>query len=111
MSTARLFLCKRLAAISAMIDEHESNYITSKRIDVNEYIALVQTSIRLSNTLGLNRRAKKIPDLKDYIARNYPQQTYHTHNDVDDDDDNDAPRGRVRRTRHTIDGDDEADDD
>ncbi len=108
MSTARLFLCKRLAAISAMIDEHESNYITSKTIDVNEYIALVQTSVRLSNTLGLNRRTKKVQSLDEYIAANYGNGDTNGHaHDVDDDDE--APR-RVRRIR-TIDADDEADDD
>jgi len=72
MSTARLFLCKRLAAVSAMIEEIEGKYVAGKKIDTAEYISLVQAATRLSNTIGINRRAKDItPPSLDEIENEY----------------------------------------
>lgn len=70
MSTARLFLCKRLAALSAMIEEIEGKYVAGKKIDTPEYLSLVQTATRLSNTIGLKRRSKAIPNLDEYLKGN-----------------------------------------
>lgn len=85
MSTARLFLCERLAAVSAMIEEIEGNYVAGKKIDTDAYLAMVNTAVRLSNTLGLNRRAKSVPDLGEYI--NGRRSRVVEHDDAEDDDD------------------------
>jgi hypothetical protein len=55
-----------------MIEEIEGKYVAGKKIDTAEYISLVQAATRLSNTIGINRRAKDItPPSLDEIENEY----------------------------------------
>lgn len=71
MSEARLHLCKRLAAVNTMIEQLEAKFIAGESIDMDKYLAMVNTAVRLSNTLGLNRRTKSIPNPRDYLQGKY----------------------------------------
>jgi hypothetical protein len=67
MSELRLHLCKRAAAVNTLIEQMEARIVAGEPIDQDKYVSLIQASIRLSNTLGLNRKAKAVPDLDDYL--------------------------------------------
>jgi hypothetical protein len=62
---------------------------------------MVQTAVRLSNTLGLNRRTKKVPDLQDWIAS-------HSNEHAEDEDEAQPRSRRVIRSR-TIEHDEDDD--
>lgn len=67
VSTARLHLIKRLAGITSMLEEVEAKYVRGEPIDMDAYLAMVNASVRLSNTIGLNRKTKQVPDLQEYL--------------------------------------------
>jgi hypothetical protein len=105
ISTARLFLCKRLAAISAMVEDLEAAHVRGEPIDFNVYLSMVQVQVRLSNTLGLNRRTKKVLSPRDYLA----SQTNGYANGHTDDEDDEAPTPRRVIRSRIIDHEDDDD--
>jgi hypothetical protein len=104
MSELRLHLCKRAAAVNTMIEQLEARLVAGEPIDQDKYVSLIQASIRLSNTLGLNRRTKKVLSPRDYLA----SQT-NGYAEDEDEDEASTPR-RVIRSR-VIEHDDGEDDD
>lgn len=85
ISEARLHLVRRLSAITAMIEELEAKYVRGESIDMDGYLSMVNTATRLSNTVGLNRKSKQVPDLDAYLRNRRP--TAIEHDDAEDDDD------------------------
>jgi hypothetical protein len=97
MSELRLHLCKRAAAVNTLIEQMEARIVAGEPIEQDKYVSLIQASIRLSNTLGLNRKAKAVPDLDDYLrskgysteptSRRVIRGQVIEHDDGEDDDD------------------------
>lgn len=84
MSEAKLHLVKRLAALVAMIEEIEASFIAGKKIDMDCYLSMVNASVRLTNTIGVARKSKIVPDLDDYLKGKRPSVIDH---DTDEEDD------------------------
>jgi hypothetical protein len=82
ISEARQHLVRRLAAITSMLEETEAKYVRGEPIDTDAYLSMVNTATRLSNTIGLNLRTKRVPDLGEYINGKRP-----TIIDADEEDD------------------------
>lgn len=106
VSTTRLFLCKRLAAVSAMIEDVEAAHLRGEPINHELHLSMIQTSVRLANTIGLNRKTKAVPTLEEYLGN---PRNGNVNGHVARDGELIAPRrnAQARRTRIEDDGDDE----
>jgi hypothetical protein len=70
LSEARLQLCRRFAAAAVLAEAMESHLVSGEQIDLQEHALLASTLVRLSQRIGIDRRAKDItPGLKDYLTR------------------------------------------
>lgn len=65
-----------------MVEDIEAAHVRGESIDINAYLSMVQVATRLANTIGLNRRTKKVLSPQEYLA----SQTIE-HDDGEDDDD------------------------
>jgi|SoimicmetaTmtLMA_FD_contig_61_635408_length_667_multi_2_in_0_out_0_1 hypothetical protein len=74
LSEGQRQLVQRAAVCGAMIADYEARWIAGEPIPLNEYLAAVNVQRRVLATLGLERRAKPVETLAQYIARKYPQQ-------------------------------------
>jgi hypothetical protein len=69
ISTVRLGLVRRLAAVSVLCEISESAAARGEAVDITQFCTLASTSVRLSARLGLERRAKLIvPSVEQYVA-------------------------------------------
>lgn len=84
MSEARLHLVRRLAAITSMLEEIEAAHVRGEAIDTDAYLAMVNTATRLSNTIGLARKQREVPDLDSYLRNRQPRTIDHD-SEADDD--------------------------
>jgi hypothetical protein len=92
VSEARLHLVRRLAAVTTMAEQLEAKHVAGDPIDMDKYLSLVNAAVRLSNTIGLSRKAKQVPSLSEieaeYSARNGNRRVrLIEHDDEEDDDD------------------------
>ncbi|MGE3992945.1 hypothetical protein [Pseudorhodoplanes sp.] len=83
MSEARLHLVRRLAAVTSIIEDMEAAHVRGESIDMDAYLALVNASVRLSNTIGLSRKSKQVPDLDSYLRNRQPRLIEHSEDDDD----------------------------
>lgn len=68
LSEVRLQLIRRFAAASVLAEQMEARVASGASVDISEYCQLASAATRLSNRIGIERKAKVIPDLKDYLA-------------------------------------------
>jgi hypothetical protein len=68
MSEVRLRLARRLTAASVMAEDLERKHVNGEAIDVEQHALLASTSLRLGGRLGLERVAKDVPSLSEYLA-------------------------------------------
>lgn len=61
-------MVRRLASVTAMIEALEARYAAGEAINHDLHLSMIQTSVRLANTIGLNRKQKNIPDLETYLG-------------------------------------------
>lgn len=83
VSEARLHLVRRLAAVTSIIEDMEAAHVRGESIDMDAYLALVNASVRLSNTIGLSRKSKQVPDLDSYLRNRQPRLIEHSEDDDD----------------------------
>jgi hypothetical protein len=67
MSEARRQLIRRFAALAVLAESTEARLALGEPIDLSEYCSISSTLVRLASRLGLNRAAKLVPQLRDYI--------------------------------------------
>jgi hypothetical protein len=72
LSEGQRQLVQRAAVCGAIIADYEARWIAGEPIPLNEYLAAVNVQRRVLATLGLERRAKPVETLSEYLARNYP---------------------------------------
>jgi hypothetical protein len=63
-------LVKRIVHLSYLVELKEAVLIGGGALDVNEYITAVNCLSGLLSKIGLKRRAKLLPSLKDYLNAN-----------------------------------------
>ena len=67
-SEVKIGLCRRLAATTVLAEIMESRAINGDEISLTEYCTLASTAVRISQRLGLSRRAKTVPSIDEYLA-------------------------------------------
>jgi hypothetical protein len=69
LSEARLQLVRRLAGLCVLAESIESKIATGGGVDLTAYGQLCNTMSRIATRLGLNRVAKEVPNLQNYLAQ------------------------------------------
>lgn len=73
LSEVRLQLCRRFAAAAVLAEAMEAKLATGQPIDISEHAQLCSSLCRLSNRIGLGRRAKNVvPTIEQYIEAGGP---------------------------------------
>lgn len=83
-STVRLALIRRFAGLATLAETLEARLVAGHKVDVVEATQLASTLVRLASRIGLDRRAKSVPDLDSYLAQSR-RRTRRSHNGNDDD--------------------------
>src|SRR5260221_6256544 len=73
MSEAKLQLARRFAALAVQAEQLETRLANGEAINVVEYSQLTSTLVRVVTRLGIERRAKPVPTLAEYLAAKYPK--------------------------------------
>ena len=68
LSAAQMALARRAAVLTAMLDDYETRWAAGEVAELPGYLAAINALRRVLVTLGLERRAKAVPSLKDYLA-------------------------------------------
>jgi hypothetical protein len=68
-SEIRLGLLRRLAAVTVQAELLEARMVNGEAVDIATLCTLASTTVRLSQRLGLERRARNVtPSLREYLA-------------------------------------------
>jgi hypothetical protein len=67
-SEQRQQLIRRFAACSVISEQAEAALARGEKIDISEHSLLCSTLTRLAQRIGIDRIAKNIPSVSDYIA-------------------------------------------
>lgn len=68
MSEARRQLIRRFAALAVCAEGLEAKLANGEEIDLAEHCQISSTLVRLATRLGINRHAKVVAPLKDYLS-------------------------------------------
>jgi hypothetical protein len=66
---SRLQLVRRFAAAAVLAEQLESRLANGEQIDIQEHALLCSTLARLASRIGLERRARDVTTLADYLQR------------------------------------------
>jgi hypothetical protein len=69
MSEAKLQLARRFAALAVVLEGLETRLANGEPIDVTEYTSLTSTLVRVVSRLGLERQARPVQSLAEYLAK------------------------------------------
>ncbi len=72
LSTMEQTIVKRIVHLEHLVEQKESTLIAGTGINLNEYLASINTLSNLLSRIGLKRRAKSI-SLKDYLNNSKPE--------------------------------------
>lgn len=61
-------IIRRIVWLEAVIEQREVQLAKGEEIDESRHVANINALVGLLKSLGLERRAKSVPDLRDYIA-------------------------------------------
>lgn len=67
LSTVKLALIRRFAGLVILAEHYESDLLQGKKVDLSVLSHIDLTLTRLASRIGLDRTAKTVPTLKDYI--------------------------------------------
>src|SRR5271170_2400568 len=67
LSEARRQLIRRFAALSVLAENMEARLAMGETIDLAEHCSISSTLVRLATRLGINRTAKVVTPLRDYL--------------------------------------------
>ncbi|NNJ26148.1 hypothetical protein [Alienimonas chondri] len=62
------YLCERLCWLLITLETAETRAIEGEPFDANKYTVLLNSALGLFRTLGIDAKAKNVPDLKTYLA-------------------------------------------
>jgi hypothetical protein len=68
-SESRKQLVRRFAAAACIAEQMEAQLANGAEIDINEHALLVSTMVRVSNKIGVDRIAKDVTTLDQYLAQ------------------------------------------
>lgn len=68
LSEAQRALARRAAVLSAILEDAEARWADGQAFELDRYLAAVNALRRVLATLGLERRARQVPHLHDYLA-------------------------------------------
>jgi hypothetical protein len=78
LSEARLQLVRRFSAACVLAEQIEADLANGQEIDVERHALLCSTLTRLSQRIGVDRRAKNItPSLSDYLVGRVDSEDRH----------------------------------
>lgn len=69
LSEAQKQIIRRMAALAIQCEEAEARMSLGEEVDMVRYASLSDTLHRMSKTLGLNRIAKQVDPVEDYLKR------------------------------------------
>jgi len=70
LSTAQRALARRAAVLSGVVEDAEARWATGDAgFELDRYLAAVNALRRVLSTLGLERRARPVPHLHDYLQQ------------------------------------------
>jgi hypothetical protein len=64
-------LVQRAAVLGAFIEDCEARWIAGEQFETSEYLAAINAQRRVLATIGLERRAKTVPTIADYVPQRY----------------------------------------
>jgi hypothetical protein len=67
LSEARLQLIRRFAACACLAEQMESRLVNGETVDISEHALLTSSLVRVAQRIGINRVAKIVPALSDYL--------------------------------------------
>jgi hypothetical protein len=67
LSEARVQLIRRFSAAACMAEKLEARLVEGGAIDINEHATLCSTMVRIASRIGIDRRARNVSTLKDYL--------------------------------------------
>lgn len=67
-------LCKRAIWTEAVIEQHETSLARGEDVDIGRLTQATNSLIGLFKTLGLERRSRDVPDLRDYLREREADQ-------------------------------------
>jgi hypothetical protein len=73
LSEARLQLIRRFAACACLAEELESRLVRGEPVNLAEHASLCSSLVRLGSRIGVNRVAKPVESLSQYLARLEPE--------------------------------------
>lgn len=76
LSYVRQSLCWRFAHLEAWLVNQEKAMMEGRKVDESKYLAGLNSYVGLVNKLGLDRRAKQIKSLADYLASPQPDEQH-----------------------------------
>ena len=74
LSEARLQLIRRFAAAACLAERLESRLVRGEDISLQEHALLCSSLVRLGQRIGIERVAKDITTLADYLRERHAQQ-------------------------------------
>ncbi|MDQ2069060.1 hypothetical protein [Natronospira bacteriovora] len=75
LSYQKRSLCKRAIWMEAIIEQQEAALSRGEEVDQGKLTQAVNTLIGLLKTLGLERQARDVPDLQQYLQRRQQEAT------------------------------------
>jgi hypothetical protein len=67
ISETRRQLIRRFSAQAVMAEQMEARLVMGEEIDLAQHCVVSSTLVRLASRLGINRSARLVPHLKDYL--------------------------------------------
>jgi predicted trehalose synthase len=74
LSAAQHELVTRVALLSAFLADCEARWLAGGDVDVSAWLSAVDRQRRLLATLGLERRARPVPDIQTYLREKYGEK-------------------------------------
>lgn len=88
LSTVKLVLIKQFAGLVVLSESMRSEMLQGKEVSLGEMAQVTSALTRLASRIGLDRKAKTVPSIEDYLAnkaRNKRRPQIIDHDDYDDD--------------------------
>jgi hypothetical protein len=74
LSAIELALVEAFAGAAVTLDNLNTRLLLGQEIDLSQHAQAVSAMVRVASRLGLQRRAKPVESLQDYLARKYPAE-------------------------------------
>jgi hypothetical protein len=74
LSTIEVALVEAFAGAAVTLNNLNTRLALGQEIDLSQHAQAVSAMVRVATRLGLQRRAKPVETLQEYLARKYPKQ-------------------------------------